>query len=638
MVCLSARSVFTAGLLSAGLFALPGLPALSMSYTVLAYPGMSVPVPGEDLVIQQVFPPGFLGSDAAPVINANGDIAFWTELEQSVGGANFGDAVWSYKGGALAPVAVAGDAVPGIAGATFRVNLSRRVILDNAGNIALGAELDTPSGFARGMFVGGTSPLRTVVADGQTVPQVDPLSPAFGFEFDGLGFGGNFLSAYAGDDFVFNANNLAFSARIADPNSNAAFNPALYVERDSFAPSGLDLIARSGNDTSFFPQARVAAVSSNGEAMFRTTVTPNDSGNFTAIATYNQADISYIARSGSDAGGDLSFTGGFTTLPGFNAAGQAAFVANLSEGSGSGLFKSQDPDGIVAMAGIVAAGTPDLNDDGTPDFVFRNFSSSPPLINANGNVVFVHAAQTPDGSQSVTGMWTDRTGPLTALEPIAFIGDQAPGMPEGYVFTSLALQGVERSVVFNANDQVAFMGQVQGPTGPIRTGLWAEVNGELTLIAVGGIGQTIDLPNGSTITVSGVDFMGGSGNQDGRPSGFSDNGQVVARIDGGGNNSAYVLFSPFAILQGDTDGDGDVDDTDLGTMFSNYTGPVGVLGGKNLSLGDTDGDGDVDDTDLGTAFVNYTGPLGPGLGDSVPEPASVVLLMIGGSLSITRRS
>ena len=35
-----------------------------------------------------------------------------------------------------------------------------------------------------------------------------------------------------------------------------------------------------------------------------------------------------------------------------------------------------------------------------------------------------------------------------------------------------------------------------------------------------------------------------------------------------------------ALLPGDTDGDGDIDDADLGTAFANYTGPVGSGGGK----------------------------------------------------------
>ena len=86
-------------------------------------------------------------------------------------------------------------------------------------------------------------------------------------------------------------------------------------------------------------------------------------------------------------------------------------------------------------------------------------------------------------------------------------------------------------------------------------------------------------------------------------------------------------------IPGDTDGDGDVDDSDLGTSFSNYTGPI-TGGTKTAAEGDTDGDGDVDNSDLGTSFSNYTGPLSP---TSVPEPTSLALIGLGGLAMIRRR-
>ena len=68
--------------------------------------------------------------------------------------------------------------------------------------------------------------------------------------------------------------------------------------------------------------------------------------------------------------------------------------------------------------------------------------------------------------------------------------------------------------------------------------------------------------------------------------------------------------------------------------FSAPPGPVGAAGNKTFADGDTDGGGDVDDSDLGSAFANYTGPFGP---TDVPEPASLTFMVTAFALIGRRR-
>ncbi|MFN3167584.1 MAG: sulfatase [Phycisphaeraceae bacterium] len=77
-------------------------------------------------------------------------------------------------------------------------------------------------------------------------------------------------------------------------------------------------------------------------------------------------------------------------------------------------------------------------------------------------------------------------------------------------------------------------------------------------------------------------------------------------------------------IPGDADGDGDIDDSDLSAVFSHYNGPEGL--GKTRANGDTDGDGDVDDLDLGTVFSAYSGPSPT---NPVPEPGAWLVLLTG---------
>jgi len=80
-------------------------------------------------------------------------------------------------------------------------------------------------------------------------------------------------------------------------------------------------------------------------------------------------------------------------------------------------------------------------------------------------------------------------------------------------------------------------------------------------------------------------------------------------------------------LRGNTDiasGDIDVDTSDLTTSIINFTSAGGT--GKTWADGDMDGDGDVDTSDLTTSIINFTSALGAS--SAVPEPSSLMLLLL----------
>ncbi len=89
-----------------------------------------------------------------------------------------------------------------------------------------------------------------------------------------------------------------------------------------------------------------------------------------------------------------------------------------------------------------------------------------------------------------------------------------------------------------------------------------------------------------------------------------------------------------SLIPGDTDGDGDVDVSDLQQSIMNYTGPGGA--GQTSARGDTDFDGDIDNSDLSNSLNNFTGAT-QAAPASVPEPASVVLLGAGVLCTLRRR-
>jgi hypothetical protein len=141
-------------------------------------------------------------------------------------------------------------------------------------------------------------------------------------------------------------------------------------------------------------------------------------------------------------------------------------------------------------------------------------------MNSAGKLAFQAYIDDDAVSFSEWSIWSEGRGPLSL---VARQGQQAPGAPPGVTFVNFG-----DDPVINSAGQIAFLGVVQ-QTGVDRSnhrGIWAEDRaGDLHLIVR--VGDQLEVAPNDFRTVRSVGFIGGSGNEDGLPSGFNDLGQLA---------------------------------------------------------------------------------------------------------------
>lgn len=543
----------------AGLAACPVAAQDPLGVRVVAYDGM--PAPGFPAGTTLKLPTS-AGFAIPPAMNRHAQLAFFARLENNSDATlDEADTIWTDAPGTLQAVAIEGMPPAGVSdpGAEY-AQLGRRVLIDDTGHVAFNGQwLDSVGGLQQGIWAADpVGSVRRIVTTGMAAPDTPP-----DHVFASLGFPTNFLN-HSDPPYYLGGGRVAFFAEsVDDPDADSPLAGDLigvWSERPIAFARELTMVARTGDDTTFGNDTRLKGINRLGQTILTGSVFPQEDDAFKAIWSENGGILQVVARTNSGAGGDASFTS-FGSWPDISAGGSAAFKARFADLPGdanSGIWKQFGQEsGVVVTEGAIAPGLPDLSGDGVPDFVFRDFlstSHAEPLLNASGHLVFRHSASTPDNSQTIQGIWSDVSGGLDFLTLVARVGMQAPGLPAGTEITQLLPAG---DWAWSAGDKLAFTMLFEAADGTTGRGLWLwdGHSGGMKPILISVLDPApgdavspdlLSLPDGAdipveTFTLAGGNGATGSGNSDGRLSGFSDSGVIAATLFGDGRTAVVVL-------------------------------------------------------------------------------------------------
>jgi hypothetical protein len=490
-----------------------GLVVLSPRNTTIAEPVRTVALTGQQApgTPSGVSFATFRSIIRGPVINAAGQTAFFAALTGNDVDASNSIGLWSESSGNLELIARTGNYAHGTPSGVNYVVLQTQVpVLNAAGQMTFHADLGSTRTSREGIWIHDSSDVALVARSGDAAPDT-PVDVSFS-RF------GNSVNAPLLNDL----GDITFLAHLRGTEVTGANDRAIW----SGPPNALMLIAREGDQAPGTPSGTDYGVlispvlNSRSQTAFNATLTGSGvtPTNNQGVWLQTSSEVQLVARSGDQAPDTPSGVAYANfSPPTLNTLGQLAFQADLA---GSGVNASNnagvwsgDPGALklIARKGNQAPGTP----------TGVNFDRLlAPVLNNAGQTAFV-AFLTGDGVDSTNnrGIWSERAG---ALQMLVRTGTQAPGTPAGVRFNTFGPPSL------NAAGQVMFAARLvgSGVNADNDLGIWAtDADGSLTLIVR--TGELLEVAPTDFRTIRSLVLAEGSGNGDGRPSGFNDLGQIV---------------------------------------------------------------------------------------------------------------
>ena len=485
-------------------------------------------------------------SFTAPSLNNHGQVAFAAQLSGTDVATGSDTGYWIATNGSLHSVIREGMPAPGMPEGTVFGNVSSlftgQVPLNDAGEIVVGISVTQSSG----LWVGNHQSLTLLAAQNSAAPGAENNA-----NFAGL------------------AGTRASLNRRGDVAFNASLTTAPYTTiNSSNSHDGLWILNRSGTVATALAGMNATELGESAQVVgFRTFTYPslNQNGD-AAIATTHKlnpasttlsSSVWVVSASGSEtiaaSGQPLPALGesaalSYLSQPGFNSAGTVVVNGGFNAPEGNPTFGTtiivSDSEGLSLQA---YSGGPA---PGVAGHVFRDtfYEAS---IGSGGHIAFFGSAW--DGISSVSGVWAGRPD---ELQPVVLQGESAPN-------ANATFGGFARNTpAVNRFGQLAFPATLSdSQSGASSTSLWAtDLDENLMLIAR--VGSTFEVAVGDVRTVSSLTMLTNHGDDDGRPRGLNDLGQIVFRAGFTDGTSGIFLSSAVAHLPGDYNRDGTVDAAD----------------------------------------------------------------------------